>query len=446
MSLFPALTADPGDGLALAFADRSLSYRELSRAAHRVAAELEGAHRVAVLAEPRIETAVAVIGALLAGVPAVPINPKSGRSELDHIAGDADPDALAIAPGAEVPDALDGRRVVVVELDAPATGDGVSPARVPSDEDPALIVYTSGTTGRPKGARHAPPRDRHQPRRAGRGLGLDRARRRRPRLPLFHVHGLVIGILGPLRRGGGALHLGRFSIAGRAVGRCAEADAGDDAVRGPDDVPPAGRGGEADPVLARALAGARLLGFRIGGAACRRARAAHAADRRDGARALRHDRDADEHRHPVGGRAAPGTVGPPLPGVELRLVDDDGEVMAGEDDETIGEVQVRGPNLFLGYLNRADATAAAMTDDGWFITGDMATRGAGGYIRLVGRRATDLIKSGGYKIGAGEIEGCAARAPGGRRRGRHRRARRRPRRASSPGSCSATARTRARPS
>jgi malonyl-CoA/methylmalonyl-CoA synthetase len=67
--------------------------------------------------------------------------------------------------------------------------------------------------------------------------------------------------------------------------------------------------------------------------------------------------------------------------------------------------------VFSGYLNRADATAAAFTGDGWFQTGDMATRGPGGYIRLVGRRATDLIKSGGFKIGAGEIEGTLREHP-----------------------------------
>jgi malonyl-CoA/methylmalonyl-CoA synthetase len=103
-------------------------------------------------------------------------------------------------------------------------------------------------------------------------------------------------------------------------------------------------------------------------------------------------------------------VGPPLPGVDIRLVDDDGALLEGADDETIGEIQVRGPNLFLEYLNRPDATAEAMRD-GWFATGDMATRTAEGYIRIVGRRATDLIKSGGYKIGAGEIEGCLREHP-----------------------------------
>ena len=71
---------------------------------------------------------------------------------------------------------------------------------------------------------------------------------------------------------------------------------------------------------------------------------------------------------------------------------------------------MRGPNLFLGYLNRPDATAEAVRD-GWFRTGDLATRAPDGYVRIVGRRATDLIKSGGYKIGAGEIEGALLEHP-----------------------------------
>jgi len=111
------------------------------------------------------------------------------------------------------------------------------------------------------------------------------------------------------------------------------------------------------------------------------------------------------------GERRAGTVGLPLPGVEVRLVDDDGAPIDGSDDETVGEIQVRGPNLFLEYLNRPDATAEVMRD-GWFATGDMATRAEDGYIRIVGRRATDLIKSGGYKIGAGEIEGALLEHPG----------------------------------
>jgi malonyl-CoA/methylmalonyl-CoA synthetase len=112
----------------------------------------------------------------------------------------------------------------------------------------------------------------------------------------------------------------------------------------------------------------------------------------------------------VGGERTPGTVGLPLPGVELRLVDDAGAPIVASDGETIGEIQIRGPNLFTGYLNRPDATTEAFRD-GWFQTGDLATRAPNGYIRIVGRRATDLIKSGGYKIGAGEIEAALLEHP-----------------------------------
>ncbi len=103
------------------------------------------------------------------------------------------------------------------------------------------------------------------------------------------------------------------------------------------------------------------------------------------------------------GERRPGYVGEPLPGVELRLVADDGSDVEARDDETLGELAVRGPNLFSGYLNRPEATAAALRD-GWFFTGDIAARAPDGYLRIVGRRSTDLIKTGGYKVGAGEVE------------------------------------------
>jgi malonyl-CoA/methylmalonyl-CoA synthetase len=95
----------------------------------------------------------------------------------------------------------------------------------------------------------------------------------------------------------------------------------------------------------------------------------------------------------------------------LRLVDDDGSEIVESDDETIGEVAVRGPNIFAGYLNRPDATSEAVRD-GWFFTGDMAARAPDGYLRIVGRRSTDLIKTGGYKVGAGEVETALLGHPG----------------------------------
>ena len=341
-------------------------------------------------------------------MPVVPLNPKSGPSELAHVAADADPDVLAMAPGSETPDAFAGRRGLIVDLDASSTGDPWAGADGP--EDPALIVYTSGTTGRPKGAvlpRRAISSNLDALAEVWQWTDRDVVAHG---LPLFHVHGLVIGILGPIRRGGGAMHLGRFSP-----------EAVEAALTRPDGpatmlfgVPTMYRrladAAQESPALATALGRARLL---VSGSAALPANE-HARLQALTGRGVVERYGMTETLMNTAihadGQPAPGTVGPPLPNVDVRLLDDDGAVIEGSDGETIGEIQVRGPNLFLGYLNRPDATREAMRD-GWFATGDMATRSPDGYIRIVGRRATDLIKSGGYKIGAGEIEGCLREHP-----------------------------------
>ena len=123
-------------------------------------------------------------------------------------------------------------------------------------------------------------------------------------------------------------------------------------------------------------------------------------------------RDADEHRGARRRRApARDRRARRSPGVDLRLVDDDGAPIDATDDETVGEIQVRGPNLFLEYLNRPDATAEAMRD-GWFATGDMATRAADGYIRIVGRRADRPDQERRLQDRRGRDRERAARAPG----------------------------------
>ena len=103
------------------------------------------------------------------------------------------------------------------------------------------------------------------------------------------------------------------------------------------------------------------------------------------------------------GERRPGHVGLPLHGVMTRLVGDDGAALP-RDGETVGELHVRTPSTFSGYLNQPDLTAASYAEDGWFKTGDAAVIGADGFHRIVGRQTTDLIKSGGYRIGAGEVE------------------------------------------
>ncbi|MFF8995716.1 acyl-CoA synthetase [Streptomyces sp. NPDC014983] len=404
-SLFGGLDGGARERVAVRFDGKSLTYGALAGAAAVVARRVGRGGRVAVWATPEMETVVAVVGVLLAGSAAVPLNPRSGEKELAHIVSDSAPSLVLAAPGARLPDAL--RALERVDVDVEARADVPHPEL--SGEDPALVVYTSGTTGPPKGA--------VLPRRAltttldalADAWQWTEADVLVHGLPLFHVHGLVLGVLGPLRRGGSVRHLGRFSTEGVARAltdgatmffgvptmyhRIAEALPG-------------------DPGLAEALGGARLL---VSGSAALpvhdHERIAAATGRRVVERYGMTETLMNTSVR-ADGEPRAGTVGVPLPGVELRLVEEDGTEIAGRDGESVGEIQVRGPNLFTEYLNRPDATAAAFTADGWFRTGDMAVREPDGYVRIVGRKATDLIKSGGYKIGAGEIENALLEHPG----------------------------------
>ncbi|MBC6446297.1 acyl-CoA synthetase [Actinokineospora xionganensis] len=387
--MLPTL-ADPDEREALRFGADVLTHAELAAAAKAVAAQVGGARRVAVWATPSLRTCVAVVGALIAGAAVVPINPKTGERELAHILGDSSPDLVIGGP--------DG-----VTIDVTARLDGPLPPEA-DPESPAFVVYTSGTTGPPKGVllpRRAIASNLDALAEAWEWTAADTVVHA---LPLFHVHGLILGVLGPLRRGGAVHHLGKFDT--RAI---AEALSGSATVMFgvPTMYHRLAADCEADAELAAAVGGARLL---VSGSA--------ALPATDHARIAKATGQGVVERYGMtetlmncavraSGDRRPGFVGPAVDGVELRLVDNGALVPDGE----IGEIEVRGPNLFLGYLNRPDATAEALRD-GWFRTGDMAVRSADGYVRIVGRRATDLIKSGGYKIGAGEIENALLEHPG----------------------------------
>ncbi|MGW0013761.1 acyl-CoA synthetase [Streptomyces tendae] len=408
-SLFPALspapTGAPADRPALRFGERSLTYAELAAAAGATAGRIGGAGRVAVWATPVMETAVAVVAALLAGVAAVPLNPKSGDKELAHILADSAPSLVLAPPDAELPPALGTLERVDVDVRAR----GAVPEDRTEEGDAALVVYTSGTTGPPKGAvipRRALATTLDALADAWQWTGDDVLVQG---LPLFHVHGLVLGILGPLRRGGSVRHLGRFSTEGAAR----ELNDGATMLFGvPTMYHRIAETLPGDPELAKALSGARLL---VSGSAALPVHDHERIAAATGRRVIERYGMTETLMNTsvrADGEPRAGTVGVPLPGVELRLVEEDGTPIAELDGESVGEIQVRGPNLFTEYLNRPDATAAAFTGDGFFRTGDMAVRDPDGYVRIVGRKATDLIKSGGYKIGAGEIENALLEHPG----------------------------------
>ncbi|MFF3250600.1 acyl-CoA synthetase [Actinacidiphila glaucinigra] len=344
---------------------RTCSREELLGAAGAFAARVAGAPAVAVHATPSLETVAAVVGGLLAGVPVVPVPPDAGPAERDHILRDS---GAVQAP----PAVLTERR----SWDGPE----------PDPDTTALVLYTSGTTGAPKGvlvARRAVAADLDALAGAWEWTPQDTLVHG---LPLFHVHGLVLGVLGALRTGSRLVHTGRPTPQAYAA-------AGGSLYFG---VPTVWGRVARDAESARALSGARLL---VSGSAPLPAPVFRDLEALTGQRPVERY-GMTETLITISTRAAgerrPGSVGLPLPGIRTRI--------AAEAGAEIGELQLTGPTLFDGYLGRPEATAASYTEDGWFRTGDIAAIEPDGMHRIVGRASTDLIKSGGYRIGAGEVE------------------------------------------
>ena len=275
-----------------------------------------------------------------------------------HILRDSGARLLAVPAGEEVADA----EAVPVDLGARS---GASFAE-PDPERPAFVLYTSGTTGAPKGA--VIPRSA-----VAAGLdGLADAWRWNADdtlvhgLPLFHVHGLVLGVVGVLRRGGSLRHLGTLS----AVALSAAVGSGATMVFGvPTQYHRLATELEADLAAAKAIGRARLL---VSGSAALTA-VDHVRLRRATGLAVRERYGLTETLILTAARAGedpePGTVGRPLAGTEVRLVpltdgpDGTTDPAADHAADGLGAVEARGPGLFSGYLNRPDATAAAMTPD-----------------------------------------------------------------------------------
>jgi len=385
-SLNPAAVAG---GLDIADAVRidgaTLSRSDLVGGATSVAERIAGANRVAVLATPTASTVLAVTGCLIAGVPVVPVPADIGAAERRHILTDTGAQAWL----GEVPEETEGLPHVPVRLHARSW----HRYQEPPPDATALVIYTSGTTGPPKGvviSRRAIAADIDALAQAWQWTPDDTLVHG---LPLFHVHGLVLGLLGSLRIGNRLVHTGRPTPEAYAA-------ASGSMYFG---VPTVWSRIVGDPDAAKALAPARLL---VSGSAPLPVPVFDDVVRLTGHAPVERYGSTESLitlSTLVDGERRPGWVGLPLAGVSSRLVGDDGAEVP-HDGETIGRLEVQGPMLFDGYLNRPDATADVFDADGWYRTGDVAVVDGSGMHRIVGRESVDLIKSGGYRIGAGEIE------------------------------------------
>lgn len=332
--------------------------------------------RILVQAEKSVEGALLYLASLRAGLIYVPLNTAYTAAEVDYFIADAEP-KLIFAPGHLDPAALDA---------SPAAFETIPR----SPDDLAAILYTSGTTGRSKGAMLS------HDNLASNALVLKDVWRWRPgdvlihALPIYHVHGLFVALHGALLNGSTMLWHQGFD-ADAVLADMARATM----LMG---VPTFYVRLAAHPGLTRdAVATMRVF---ISGSAPLLEATFTAFEAKTGHRILERYGMTEAGMicsNPYEGERIPGTVGFPLPGVEARIRD---EVL-----------EIRGPNLFRGYWRNPEKTAEEMRADGFFITGDMATMAADGRVAIVGR-AKDLIIAGGLNIYPKEIELAIDAVPG----------------------------------
>jgi malonyl-CoA/methylmalonyl-CoA synthetase len=394
----------------------AISFAELDRAAARwanllVALGLKPGDRICAQVEKTPQTLYLYLGSLRAGCTFVPMNTAYQRGEVTYFLGDAEPGlfvhtpndwAAALAAEAKVPNALtldeSGNGTFTDALvQQPDSFTTVERA----ESDLAAILYTSGTTGRPKGAMLS-----HR-NLASNAATLHAYWQWQPgdvllhMLPIFHVHGLFVAVHCALFNGSAMLFESKFDAK-----RALELLPRTNVMMG---VPTFYTRLLAEPTFTRELCASMRL-FISGSAPLLldtfdefRARSGHTILERYGM-----TEGGMFTSNPYTGERRGGTVGLPLPGVDLRIVDDQGAVCPANE---VGNIQVKGPNVFSGYWHLPEKTREEFSADGYFKTGDVGKCSDDGYISIVGR-SKDLIISGGLNVYPKEIESAIDNLPG----------------------------------
>ena len=378
--------------------------------------DLPAGARVAVQTEKSVEALMLYLAVLRAGYVYLPLNTAYQAAEIDYFIGNAEPGVVVCTPknfGWISQIAFKAGTKNVFTLGDDRRGSLLERAALYGDEhrvapraeaDLAAILYTSGTTGRSKGAMltHANLLSNARVLHAYWGWRSDDVLIHA--LPIFHVHGLFVASHGALLAGAKMIWFAKFD-ARKVIERLPEATV----FMG---VPTLYVRLLAEPGLTReACARMRLF---IAGSAPLLVETFNAWIERTGHTILERYGMSEtimlssNPYDPAQGERRGGTVGFPLPGVGLRVRDDKGQPLpAGE----IGHIEVKGPNVFKGYWRMPEKTADEFTTDLWFKTGDVGRIGADGYVSIVGR-SKDLIISGGYNVYPAEIEGYINEMPG----------------------------------
>jgi malonyl-CoA/methylmalonyl-CoA synthetase len=422
-NLFSALRAAfPADLDAVAIdTDNELAYtwRDLERATAMMAnllasLRLPAGARIAVQVDKSVEALILYLATLRAGYVFLPLNPAYQSAELAYFVGNAEPAVLvcgtkqlawvgeiaARAGTAHVFTLNDDRSGTLLERAAQCSDQ--HQAAVCEADDLAVILYTSGTTGRSKGAM------------LSHGNMLTNAQVLKDYwgwqpgdvlmhvLPIFHIHGLFVAVHGALLNGSKMIWHAKF-VPQQVLDKLPEATV----FMG---VPTLYVRLLAEPRLDRHVT--RNLRLFISGSAPLlidsfkewQSRTGHTILERYGMSEtvmLASNPYAGDARHANRSERRGGTVGFPLPGVNLRICDEAGATLAPGD---IGAIQVKGPNVFAGYWRMPEQTRQEFTTDGYFKTGDVGRIDQDGYLSIVGR-SKDLIISGGFNVYPAEIEG-----------------------------------------
>ena len=379
-----------------------LNYGEMLAESARASAWLHMAgvrrsDRVVVQAHKSATAVILYLACLRAGAVFIPLNTAYQESELSYFLADAEPALLVASPGLPAETVLFEGRRVQMSGDLPSAPwaevrDGAPTVRC-SREDPAAILYTSGTTGRSKGAvlTHGNL--------SSNAIVLGQAWHWQDddvllhALPIFHAHGLFVALHCALLHASPILFHERFE--GQAVLRDLPAAT---VLMG---VPTFYTRLLAEPGYDRALC--RHMRLFISGSAPLLAATFEEFKARTGHVILERYGMTEAlmvTSNPYDGPRLVGSVGPALPGVSVRVVAEGGGLAR---PNAPGMLEIKGPNLFSGYWRNPGKTAQDHTPDGYFITGDIATQDEAGYICIVGR-AKDLIISGGFNVYPREVE------------------------------------------